>query len=167
MLGLGLGVPRMSRITLEIGDTYQGGIVFYLDGNGGLIAAPADETASIWGCAGSIISGADGTAIGTGAQNTIDINAGCTVSDIATDIIAEKSLSGYTDWFLPSINELDAMHDNLHAAGLGGFDTFNSYYWSSTEYNDQHAWIQNFATGAKYINVSKGNSRSVRAIRAF
>ena len=64
---------------LDIGDSHQGGIIFYLDGNGGgLIAAPTDHpTNAEWGCYESAISGADGTAIGTGNQNTIDIVAGC------------------------------------------------------------------------------------------
>ena len=36
---------------LAIGDTYQGGIIFYLDGGGGLIAAPIDHsTTHIWSC---------------------------------------------------------------------------------------------------------------------
>ena len=57
-----------------IGDLYQGGIVFWLDGNGGgLIAALTDQSGAQWGCYGALISGADGTAIGTGNQNTIDI----------------------------------------------------------------------------------------------
>ena len=57
-----------------IGDFYQGGYIFYLNGNGGgLIAAPTDQPYAIWGCEGTNIPGANGTYIGTGYQNTMDI----------------------------------------------------------------------------------------------
>jgi hypothetical protein len=69
--------------TYAIGHTGPaGGIVFYVTDRGthGLEAAPADlSDGSEWGCSGggTPIAGADGTAVGTGAQNTADILAGC------------------------------------------------------------------------------------------
>ena len=153
-----------------IGDTYQGGIVFYLDGNGGgLIAAPTDQSSGAqWGCYGTPISGADGTAIGTGAQNTIDIESGCSTPGTAADICANLVLSGYTDWFLPSKDELNLMYQNIGPAGnalnVGGFA--DSYYWSSTEDDSDYAWLQYFSGGYQdndYKNDSNGLVRSVRA----
>jgi hypothetical protein len=103
----------------QVGDNLQGGIIFWLDGNGGgLIAAPSDLSTNNnysgfgaeWGsldCYGISISGAYGTAIGTGNQNTIDIEAGCTTSGTAADICANLTLGGYSDWFLPSKDELN------------------------------------------------------------
>jgi hypothetical protein len=40
----------------------------------------------------------------------------------------------YNDWFLPSLDELQAMHDNLHAEGVGGFQA--GFYWTSSELSD-------------------------------
>ena len=170
--GTGYGDELSFTVEPEIGYTYQGGIVFYLDGNGGgLIAAPTDQsTGTDWGCNGTIISGADGTAIGTGAQNTIDIEAGCTTPGTAADICANLTLGGYSDWFLPSKDELNEMYLNIgqgNALGLNNIGGFSpNLYWSSTEYNYDIAWIQNFNNG--YQNaINKDFNYYVRSVRAF
>ena len=157
-----------NNTNLSIGDTHQGGLVFYLDGNGGgLIAATSDQSSGAeWGCVGTVISGADGMAIGTGNQNTIDIEAGCTTPATAADICANLTLGGYNDWFLPSKDELNEMYTNLYQQGLGGFD--NDYYWSSssTEYISAIAWGQEFGDGFQFSNDKDFNA-NVRAVRAF
>ena len=71
---------------------------------------------------------------------------------------------GFTDWRLPTKGELDLMHDNLKAKGLGGF---NGHYWSSSEYNDTNAWIHIFNSGLQYYNLKSISFENVRAIRAF
>ena len=150
---------------LAIGDSHQGGIIFYLDGNGGgLIAAPSDyDTDSTeWGCIGTLISGADGTAIGTGAQNTIDIEAGCTTPLTAADICANTTLGGYNDWFLPSRDELNQMY--LNQTAIGGFASI--YYWSSSENGNYGAWLQNVFGGNQNYS-SKSYPGNVRAVRVF
>jgi hypothetical protein len=48
---------------------------------------------------------------------------------------------GYTDWYLPSKDELNQMYKNLHKNALGGFDNF-AFYWSSTEGDDDDVWVQ-------------------------
>ena len=54
-------------------ENYQGGIIFFMDSLGfGLISSPSNQSRTDWGCYGTL-TGADGIAIGTGAQNTIDI----------------------------------------------------------------------------------------------
>ena len=163
-----LPAPNNNNSALDIGDSHQGGIIFYLDANGGgLIAAPTDQSSSAeWGCYGTG-TGADGTAIGTGNQNTIDIEAGCTTSGTAADICANLTLGGYSDWFLPSKNELNLMWKNLgYPNNLGGFVGY-SRYWSSTEVINNYAWTQiNYSNG--YQNYfTKSALLSVRAVRAF
>ena len=168
---------------LAIGDTYQGGIIFYLDANGGgLIAAPSDQsTGAEWACFGTDITGADGTAIGTGNQNMIDIvNANCSPNTsgnlIAANICANLTLGGYSDWFLPSKDELNEIY--IHRAiidstanAIGGASFLTSYYWSSSQvyefgWGDIYAWMQSI-TGGIQTYSTKSLLLNVRAVRAF
>ncbi len=152
-----------------------GGLIFYVKAGGYsdgwmyLEAAPRDQDYAgdytpEWGCSGTLIDGADGTAVGTGEQNTIDILAGCATVGIAADICANLSLGGYSDWFLPSKDELNLMYTNLKVAGVGDFA--NSNYWSSSEFSAGGAWPQDFNGGNQTINT-KDSSGWVRAVRAF
>jgi hypothetical protein len=102
--------------------------------------------------------------VGTGEQNTIDIEAGCTTPGTAADICANLSLGGYSDWFLPSKDELDLMYENLKVFGVGGFAV--TFYWSSSEDSAFSAWAQYFGNGNQYYN-GKSNTFRVRAVRAF
>jgi hypothetical protein len=167
-----LSFTTLAPAALAIGNSYQGGIIFYLDGSGGgLIAAPTNQSGGApWGCSGTLITGADGTAIGTGAQNTIDIEAGCTTPSTAADICSIFVLAGYTDWFLPSQDELNLMYLNIgqgNAMGLGNVGGFaSSYYWSSTDTGYNNAWLQNFFNGNQ-SSINKSNGYYVRSVRAF
>ena len=165
------GVP----IDSIVGKTYQGGIIAYLDtlDGTGLIAAPTDQSDGVaWGCYGTLISGADGTAIGTGNQNTADILAGCSETNIAAYLCDTLTLGGYNDWFLPSKDELNKLYENIgqgNALGLGnvgGFALFD--YWSSSEYGSYHAWTQLFSDGYyRSANHKVYLNYYVRAVRAF
>jgi hypothetical protein len=161
--------------TYTIGDTGPaGGLIFYdkgiyFDDWRYLEAAPSDQDYAEdytveWGCYRTLINGADGTVVGTGEQNTIDIEAGCTTAGTAADICANLSLGGYSDWFLPSKDELNLMYENLKVAGVGGFA--NNFYWSSSEKYDKNAWYQNFYVGLQF-SFGKYNAIRVRAVRAF
>ena len=155
---------------LAIGETYQGGIVFYLDGNGGgLIAAPSDQSSATWGCDGQSIGGTS-SAVGTGAANTTAIVSGCSETAIAARICADLTLGEYDDWFLPSKDELNLMYDNIgqgNVLELGNVGNFsNTYYWSSTEDASNNAWEHDFLYGYQG-NLSKTFTFNVRAVRAF
>lgn len=152
--------------TLVVGDSYGGGIVAYIDGTGhGLIAAAADQGTRIqWYNGSYVVTGATGTAIGTGFANTYKIIAeqGATITDYAAGLARAYNGGGYTDWFLPSQGELNKLYINKVA--IGGFA--DSVYWSSSEKDAEDAWAQNFGSGS-WIYDYKHNTGRVRAVRAF
>jgi hypothetical protein len=147
------------------GKTYQGGLIFYFEvGGTGLVAAPSDDRVNTrWGCDGTDITGANGSVIGTGKQNTIDILAGCGTVSIAADKCDKLALGGYTDWFLPSLDELTSMNTNLQNKGFGAF---GSLYWSSSEYSGSSVKTFNLTTNRSSI-ITKFSLLYVRAAREF
>ena len=76
----------------------------------------------------------------------------------------ELVLNSYSDWHLPTQDELNSLYVNFKKVGVGGF--VDVYYWSSTESDSNYAWIQNFINNFQYI-CYKYNTFSVRAVRAF
>jgi len=70
--------------------------------------------------------------------------------------------NGYSDWHLPSKEELNKLY--LNRSAVGGFSA--NYYWSSTEYSAYHAWGQDFYSGHQHHNY-KNDKLCVRAVRAF
>jgi hypothetical protein len=157
-----------SGVTYTIGQSALGGVIAYINGGGstgtsGLVATTADiSTSATWGCAGTLISGADGTAIGTGNQNTIDIMAGCATAGIAARLCGDLVQGGYSDWYLPSKDELNQLYINRVA--IGGFSA--TEYWSSSESSIYNAWYQAFYSNIQAV-FDKANPRSVRAVRSF
>lgn len=116
--------------TLKIGDTYAGGIVFYLDATGkhGLV------------CTASTHFRLD------------NISA----KDFCNNLVQ----GGYSDWYLPSRDEL-----NLMCLNLKEHDILSGWYWSSTESAGRY-WVVIFNSGEQIL-ISKHVKNNVRAIRAF
>jgi len=159
--------------TYEIGAYAFGGVIFYLDDNGGgMVVALEDayHTYRYWGCMSTNLPGADATAIGTGAQNTADILAACSESNCAARYCDDFVSNGYDDWFLPSKNELNLICQNqdlLETTALQhGGSSFGTHYWSSSEEDLYYAWNQQFYDCLKFLG-QKNIGRYVRAVRAF
>ena len=103
--------------------------------------------------------------------HTINIEAECNTPVTAADICANLTLGGYSDWFLPSKDELNEMYLNIGqglagtSANVGGFAYTN--YWSSSEDGNYYAWMQMFNFGIDQSSHMKYYNANVRAVRVF
>jgi hypothetical protein len=127
-----------------------GGLIFAYSGGKYYEAAPTDQSAAkAWSNITAHLVGTTGIAMGTGKQNTFDI-----VAQIAV----------YNDYFLPAIDELTEMYNELKLHGVGGFASL--VYKSSSESNFENAWVFAMNAGAAFSYL-KSDQNKVRACRAF
>ena len=178
------GSPVWERFITDkhyVGELYGGGVVFWVDHTGqhGLIVSMVDlSTGLAW-------SNISTTLIGTtndwdGANNTTAITGqgGHTSSaaKLCEDYInADYSTGTYSDWYLPSLTELNHVWNNFYevqkALTIDGNGTttplVRTRYWSSWEYNYKNAWHFEFyySTTDAYNKLATGCY--VRAVRAF
>ena len=83
------------------------------------------------------------------------------------DISNQVKAGGFTDWYLPTGEELDQIYQNLMQKGLG--DLKNSFYWSSTTYPEM-VLIVNMENGKHEVIAlaSEGHKKfKYRSVRAF
>ena len=168
-----------------IGQAALGGVIAYILQSGdpgydasvqhGLVASTANQSLSIpWSNNQTITTtGATGTAIGTGLANTNTIITiqGVTATSYAAGLARAHDGGGYTDWYLPSFDELKKLYINRVA--IGNFQA--NWYWSSTESNLEDVHNNNVKYAARIVaffydgesSMHKNNSIPVRAIRAF
>jgi hypothetical protein len=171
------GTAAAGVYTPTIGEAYQGGKVAYVLQLGdpgydpttphGLIAATLDQSTGIrWYNGNYRTTGATGIAIGTGLANTNTIitSQGATATSYAAGLARAYSGGRYTDWYLPSKDELNKLY--LNRIAIGGFAYSN--YWSSSENDNNFAWYQSFNFITTYQDeYGKYGEFYVRAIRAF
>ena len=162
----------------KIGQHALGGIVFYVDSSGthGLVAANNQfASGQTWdgGLSSSIPVHSTGSGIGAGAMNTsLSIGAlsayaafyGYVLSDMAAQRCVDFSIqddgvtscstpgavgeSCYSDFYLPSLYELNQMFLQNSVLGIFPNDQGNAFFWSSTEddnYDPPNAWRINFS----------------------
>ncbi len=150
-----------------VGQTYGGGIIFYVDDSGehGLIASvdDGDSQRTEWGCYNAPVEDTE-VGVGTGQENTKKIIVSCRTGNakIAARLCNEFVSEGFSDWFLPSKEELNLLYEQKEI--IGGYE--HGYYWSSSEFDQHFAWYQHFDFGFQdYLN--KDFLYFYRPIRAF
>ena len=174
--------PSISEVingrTYTVGESFGGGIIFYVDGTGkhGLIVAKEDCSPGIfWArnsgctCGATYTTGASGIAIGSGLTNTNLISSNCCTAPYAVKTVLNYSADGYTDWFWPSYSEMNQIQiAGMANKGIG--ISLGEDYWTSTEAtgntSDSHAIMYDFGSSSS-ASVLKNNDRRVRAIRKF
>jgi len=178
------GANKGAGKTYKVGDVGPaGGIVFFDRGFTGdgwryLEAAPASAVFSAqWGPLNLNVNGTK-TVVGYGKRNTqiiVDRLRQLRENDCAAQICANMNINNYTDWFLPSLDELNLMYRNLKQKGLGNFTNDQYWYWSSSQDSNNDVFFYNFSDGSHSASSHissldfSGNRclLLVRAVRAF
>jgi len=151
-----------------LGQDTLGGIVFYIyigsDGNQHGLIVNKNQSAELWQSSGTT----------TNATRSWDgvFNTGLMTGSPAATYVNGLTDGGFTDWYLPSIDELSILWHNRFLANKalndGSFTLLSktAYYWSSTENIASDAFCFYFYYG--YSNIKgKFNTYYVRAVRAF
>ena len=156
----------VTSVEPKLGETFEGGIIFYIDltGKHGLISSPSDLSRSTSWWNGSFVeTGATSTTNGS-SNTTVIINAQGNSGTYAAKLCRDYNGGGKNDWFLPSKDQLNILYSQKNL--VGGFS--DEIYWSSTEIELGSAWVQYFLDGSQgWDNTSDGATVGTRAIRAF
>ena len=163
-----------------VGESFGGGVVFhvYKDALGvehGLIVSLTDlSTGAVWGLFGTDLPNCESS--WNGAANTAAIIAAGVEAGSAAQLCDAYEAGGFTDWYLPAIDELNLMYNakyNLNQSlsqiiGGAPFDlNYYRYYWSSSENYSGGAWRFYFGDGDTTYDYGKSSDYYVRAVRAF
>jgi hypothetical protein len=134
-----------------------------------LVMSVSFATNAPWGLNNTNVTNCESTWDGISNTNAITA-AGGLPTDAAGICLAYSNL-GKSDWYLPSIDELNKMWINRRdiAQGLivgSGLDLSTNKCWSSTEVDKNNAYLFEFGSGL-LVNISKTNSVKVLPVRTF
>ena len=151
-----------------LGQDTLGGIVAYIyigsDGNQHGLIVNKNESTAQW----------QSSSLKTNATRSWDgaFNTGLMSGSPAVTYVNSLTDGGFTDWYIPSIDELSILwHNRFHvnkALNVGSFTLLSSsaFYWSSTENGTAGAFGFHFNIG-NTTSANKTNTLNVRAVRAF
>ena len=177
IVGTGYGNEISFTTRYAIGDIGPaGGFIFYDKGvssNGWryLEASPSDYNTGIaWWNGTWVYTNTTGispnTSLGAGKANTLLIISANNNLSNAAKVCDNYSYNGFSDWYLPSSEELQLICQNLYSAGIGNLQP--NFYWSSTDTNRIHnaTWMQ---LNGCYVRTDGGRDmlNLVRPIRQF
>ena len=148
------------------GKSYRGGWIFNYDQNTDEVLVVTEtnlSTSAGWGCSGVNIANANYVLLGTGQSNTEAIVQECVDQLNAASICHNDNTTGFTDWYLPSAEELLLIHNRLFLNGYGNFAT-TDLIWSSSGSSSTEAISCDFSIGDLDLN-NKSDLLQVRAIR--
>ncbi len=169
----GLPSPPPPPPSYQVGDFEDEGVVFYV--------SPDEKTikfvylgrfiGSIWSLPIDVpVNGADSNF--DGIQNTIDIISQTNITNSIAEFCANLSAGGHNDWYLPAINELQALYDQRAVVDSSISDNLGDMlgthaYWSSTENRRfDEAYFMSFSSGIM-SSISKGSTLDFRAVRTI
>jgi hypothetical protein len=167
------------NFTHYIGEQFGGGVIFHLfkDAQGvehGLIVDKTDlSTNQVWSNRDTSLIGASAQSSWDGLSNSNAIVGQAGHTSSAAALCLNSTNSGQSDWYLPSIQELNMLWNNYYTvarsisqiAGATQLEN-NAIYWSSSEGSNNIARSFLFYIG-NASNYIKYNTHYVRAVRAF
>lgn len=176
----GAAIKEIQFQNYWIGQSFGGGVVFhvYRDANNvehGLICSIVDQsTGSIWSNIDNALSGASSLWDGQSNTNLMAAQTGATSG--AWKLCNDYSYGGFTDWYMPAIDELRLLANNRYNVNktlstiVGSNLLLINNYASSTEYDATDFWFLNSLQGFTSPGANKDGSFGmayVRAIRQF
>lgn len=94
----------------------------------------------------------DAKGIGMGRTNTTNIVAQNGPGQYAAAFVDNLVMNNYDDWFLPSVDELNATYFTRAVKGVPKMPTVP--YWTSSENSANYAWYQLFQDGTQFTDES-------------
>jgi len=161
----------------QIGDFRHGGIVFWIDPlnpKHGMVVSMENLNNNLkcnWSQGANQVTGASGTAIGTGKTNTETIIAAHGPGNYAAYICHTYTYGIYSGWHLPSVDECYEVYLNITAVAAGlaanGGQAISGLYWASNENGQDYAALKYLSSGGGGGGVKIGYPQRVRAVREF